>query len=188
MGRFKAFAGLLLIWGLLSFNLQAQSHTSLHTPTSSSSDTGIENRFRHNRLSILMYHSYFKIKAPDGAHLVIIPSIGLDYEYWLSDRWGIGLHNDLIFTHKVEQDLLSGNSFPFLTSIDGLYKVYKGLVLLVGPGIEFEEHDYLFFMRGGVEYEIHFGSHWDVCPTIFFDNRRGANNACSIGLGIGKRF
>ncbi|MDX5420474.1 MAG: hypothetical protein LPK09_14765 [Hymenobacteraceae bacterium] len=188
MDCFKTGACILLISFCLSFPLQAQHHTDAPVHNSGSSETAGALRASHSRLSLLMYHNYVKVRTAVGSHIVVTPSLGLDFEYWFSNHWGLGLHNDLIFTHKAQQDLLSERTYPFLTSIDGLCKVYKGLVVVFGPGIEFEETHHLFFLRGGIEYEIHLGSHWDVCPTIFYDNRRNAYNTCSVGLGIGKSF
>ncbi len=188
MNRHRACISLLLLFSFFSPNLSAQHQKGAHTKNHTSTESSDTHKLRHNRLSVLLYHSYVRIRTPDGPHLVVIPSIGLDYEYWFTHRFGLGIHNDLIFTHKVQEDLLSDNAFPFLSSVDVLCKVHKGLVLLFGPGIEFEEKEHLFFFRGGLEYEINLGGHWDVCPTIFYDNRRNAYNTCSFGIGIGKTF
>ena len=55
-------------------------------------------------------------------------------------------------------------------------------------GIEFEKNENLFVIRTGLEYEVEFGNHWDVAPTVFYDYRSNNFGTWSIGIGIGKRF
>jgi hypothetical protein len=189
----------LIFAGFFSLPLQSQHHTDLVAATAPPFQTAIpvsvthetpgeEHMLKHHRFSLLMYHNYLNIETAEGPHLLIIPALGLDYEYWINDHWGLGLHNDVVITHRIEHNMLSGRTYPFLTTLDGLWKPYKGLVFLLGPGMEFEEEQQVFFIRGGIEYEIELGHHWDFSPTIFYDNRKSAFNTCSIGLGFGKKF
>jgi hypothetical protein len=115
----------------------------------------------------------------------------LDLEYWFNPTWGIGSHNDLeLISFEVERE--GGTTFeretPVLLTLDALWKAWKGLVVLAGPGIELEKEENLFVLRAGLEYELELGSHWDVAPTIFYDIRLDAYDTFSVGLGIGKRF
>lgn len=149
------------------------------------------HEFKHFRISAVLYHTYIGTRTSDGKEMLIVPSIGLDLEYWLNERWGIGSHNDLeLISFEVEG---RGGTFieketPVLLTVDVLWKPWKGLVLLAGPGVEFEREENLFVVRGGLEYELELGSHWDVAPTIFYDSRIDAYDTFSVGIGIGKRF
>ncbi|MDX5345631.1 MAG: hypothetical protein LPJ89_07425 [Hymenobacteraceae bacterium] len=188
MNCIKPIAVTLLVSLLQISEIRSQHATTLQLPATEEHLVTGEHALKHNRLSLLMYHNYINIETLEGSHLIIIPALGFDYEFWFSENWGCGLHNDVVITHKIAHNMLSDRSYPFLTTLDGLWKPYKGLVFLLGPGLEIEHSEHLFFVRGGIEYEIEIGSHWDVCPTIFYDSRKSAFNTCSIGMGLGKRF
>ena len=149
------------------------------------------NDFKHYRVSPVLSHTYIPMATIDGNKTVIIPSLGLDFEYWFTPKWGFGFHNDLeLLTFEIEKEnqLIVEKEFPVVVTLDGLWKFYKELVLVFGIGIEFEQNENLFIARTGLEYEIKFGNHWDFAPTIFYDYRSNNFGTWSIGIGIGKRF
>ncbi len=138
-----------------------------------------------------MYHTYIGTSTSEGRNTLIVPSLGLDFEYWFSEAWGIGSHNDIeliSFEVERENENFVERETPVLLTLDALWKPWKGLVVIAGPGIEFEPEENLFVFRVGLEYEIEFGSHWDIAPTIFYDSRADAYDTISMGLGVGKRF
>jgi len=126
-----------------------------------------------------------------NSHLMI-PSIGFDLEYWPTKRVGVGLHTDMEIQSFVIQDIEGDDiyrQYPLVKTVDVLWKPWKDLVILAGPGIEFERSKSYALFRLGIEYEIEFGRHWDLSPTFFYDNRFGHQyNTFSFALGIGKRF
>lgn len=150
-----------------------------------------QHEFKHFRISPVLSHTYIPMATINGNTTVIIPSLGLDLEYWFSEKWGFGFHNDLeLLTFEIEKNnqLLVEKEFPVVITLDALWKFYKKWVLVFGTGIELEKNENLFIVRTGVEYEIEFGNHWDVAPTVFYDYRSNNFGTWSIGIGIGKRF
>ena len=126
-----------------------------------------------------------------NSHL-IIPSIGVDLEYWPTRKLGVGLHSDMeiqsFIIQSTEQEDVQ-REYPLVNTLDILWKPWKDLVLIAGPGIEFERSKSYALFRLGIEYEIELGHHWDLSPTLFYDNRFGHEyNTFSLALGIGKRF
>lgn len=147
--------------------------------------------FKHFRISPVLSHTYIPLATNEGDQTVIVPSFGLDLEYWFNEKWGIGFHNDLeLETFEIETDdkKFIEKEYPLVLTFDALYKFYKGWVLVAGSGIEFEKSENLFIIRTGLEYEIEFGHHWDVAPTIIYDYRSNNTSTWAIGIGIGKRF
>ena len=143
------------------------------------------------RISPILSHSYIPAATSHGNEYFIVPSFGLDLEYWFSHKWGIGFHNDLTlqtFQIKNESGTETERETPLIVTVDGLYRFHKGWVLVAGAGIEFEKHENLKIIRIGLEYEIELGNHWDVAPTILYDFRSGNFGTYSIGIGFGKRF
>jgi len=169
--------------------LSAQEHVS-HTESKHANHDKHE-KINHFRVGVAISHTYIGTTTIQGKQTIIVPSLGLDLEYWFNHKWGVGFHNDL----EIESFILEENNeeiveknYPALVTFDALWRPWKGLVLLAGFGAEFEKSENLQVARLGVEYEIEFGNHWDVFPTIFYDNRKDAHNTFSVGIGLGKHF
>ena len=184
MHALKLSLAVLLAGFLTSFSLTAQ-----HAPEHSSAEEA--HPFKHFRAGLMMYHTYIGVETVEGKELLIVPSVGLDLEYWFNKSWGVGSHNDLeLINFEVEkgESHVIERETPLLLTLDVLWRPWKGLVFLAGPGVEFEPEENLFVMRAGLEYELELKSHWDVAPSMFYDSRKGAYDTFSIGIGIGKRF
>ena len=147
--------------------------------------------FKHFRISPVISHTFIPTNTSEGDKTVIVPTFGLDLEYWVNEKWGFGFHNDLeleTFEIEKEHELFVEKEFPLVLTFDALYKFKKHFVLVVGTGIEFEKNEDLFIIRAGLEYEVEFGNHWDVSPTVIYDHRSNSSSTWGIGIGIGKRF
>jgi translation elongation factor EF-4 len=151
-----------------------------------------KGEFKHFRISPVLSHTYIPTATSEGTKTIIVPSIGLDLEYWFSEKYGIGLHNDLeLFVYEIEKprnELTVEREYPVVITLDGLAKVYKDLVLVFGAGVELEKNENLFIIRVGLEYEIEFAENWDLSPTFIYDYRKDEFATWSIGLGVGRRF
>jgi len=72
---------------------------------------------------------------------VFLPSWAINYDYWLSNKLGIGVHTDFIFENfKVEEH--GGNEIiererPIAPAAIVLYKISKHASFLEGAGAEF---------------------------------------------------
>ncbi|MCA6079171.1 hypothetical protein [Fulvivirga sedimenti] len=159
-------------------------------PAVSQEESG-EARRRPLRLTASIGHTYLPKDTRVGKDVAILPSFGLDIEYWFSRRFAVGLHNDLELLHfqVVEQnDIIIERDYPVLVTFDLIFNVYKGLTVYFGPGAELESHENFFVTRIGIEYEVEIGNNWDLHPVFFHDVRRNAYDTFSFGLGVGKRF
>ena len=182
MRRYLLLFSVLVLAFSISASAQAD-HT--HHPAD---DNGHD--FRHFRIAPLIGHTF--VPAGHSREYLAIPSWGLDLEYWFNPAWGIGLHNDLelqsfIIERPIGEEVLE-REFPLVTTIDLLYKPWGGLVLMGGPGYEFEATRSFFLFRLGVEYEFELGNHWDLAPSFFYDSREQEYDTWSFALGVGKRF
>lgn len=122
---------------------------------------------------------------------VWVPSWGLDIEYWINHKWGIGLHNDIeIETFMIKNS--DGNAIervnPLVLTLDALYHFGKGYVLTLGPGIEVEKDKSYYLFRVGIEYEKDISPIFYLLPNLFLDQRFDGYNTFNIGLGIGMRL
>lgn len=157
-----------------------------------SSQESEEKKQNHFRISPVISHTYIPTATSAGTETIIVPSIGLDLEYWFGHKFGIGLHNDLeLYNYEVEEfghHSSIKREYPVVITLDGLVKVYKNLVLVAGIGAELEKHENLFLIRTGLEYEIVFAENWDLSPTILYDFRADEFGTWSIGVGVGRSF
>lgn len=143
----------------------------------------------HFRGAVLMGHTLI---TPGNADTrLFVPSWGLDLEYWGRGKWGLGLHTDVEIQDFVvlndNEEEVERNE-PLILTLDGLYSPVHGLVLLAGPGLEFEEGNPIGLVRFGIEYELPIGKSFDLFPTIFYDRRVDDYATLTIGLGVGKVF
>lgn len=150
-----------------------------------------EEDFKHFRVGLVLGHTYIANSFSNGKETIALPDFGLDLEYWVNERWGFGLHNELML-QSIE--ILDGDEevlereYPFVLTADLLYKPWKELVLVIGYGREFETNENLNLIRFGLEYEIEIRKGWDLSPAFVFDTRFKAYDTWALGIGIGKRF
>lgn len=127
----------------------------------------------------------------EGLDNVFVPSWGLDIEYWFSDKWGIGLHNDVeieTFVIKTSQNEEIERVNPLVVTIDALYQFGNGFVITLGPGVELEKEESYYLFRVGIEYEKDINHMIYLLPNFFLDQRFDGYNTWNIGLGIGMRL
>ena len=143
------------------------------------------------RVSASLGHTYLPKDTRVGMDVAVLPSLGLDVEYWFNHKIGLGLHNDLEllnFQVREENDIIIDRDYPVLITLDLMYQPMKRLTLYFGPGMELEKSEDFFVTRIGMEYEIDISKGWDVHPVLFYDVRKGAYDTVSLGIGFGKRF
>jgi len=149
----------------------------------------IIEEFKHFRISPLIGHTFIQLR--EDASNTPVASWGLDLEYWINHTWGIGLHNDFeIESFLVEQtDMeLIERKFPLVITLDALYNPWRELVIVLGPGIEFDPGKSFSVFRIGLEYEFQMHNHWDFSPIFFYDTRINGFDTWSVAVGVGKRF
>ena len=163
------------------FDLSAQEHEQEER----------EQKTGFFRVSASIGHTYLPKDTRVGKDVAILPSFGLDIEYWFNHRIGVGFHNDLELLHfqvREEHDIIIERNYPLLITFDVMYQPVPRLTFYFGPGMELEKHENFFVTRIGIEYEIDIRNGWDVHPVLFYDARRDAYDTFSLGLGFGKRL
>lgn len=171
----------LLIVFFVGFGFHAQAQQHAHT----------EEQHGHIRVGLVIGHTLIPTVVEGKRENLLIPSWGMDLEYWFNQRLGIGLHNDIeVETFEVlsDEDEYIERVYPLVFTLDALWRPWKGLVLLAGPGIELEQNRNLQVFRFGAEYEVELFQGWDLSPNFFYDARADAFDTWSVGLGVGKRF
>lgn len=153
------------------------------------SQTNEEEHHKY-RITTLLSHSYIVFENVN--QVLAVPTIGVDFEYWLSKKWGVGFFSDVeIITNELEP-LIDGvrvsREFPVVLTLDALWEPIDKWEFVFGAGVELIENEAIKIVRGGVEYDLDIGNNWDIAPTFFYDYKPNGDDAVSIGIGIGKRF
>ncbi|WP_426431078.1 hypothetical protein ACPX19_01665 [Winogradskyella sp. HB-48] len=174
----RTLVALLLILCFLSFSY-AQEHNI----------SEFENKEPRHRAAFILGHSFISL---DNKEILAIPTFGLDYEYWISDKWGIGIFSDLELISKevspTVNDVNIEREYPLVVTLDVLWSPIKHWEFVIGPGFISEKGETEPLVRIGAERDLELGHHWDVPITLFYDKKFDGNYAISIGIGIAKRF
>ena len=181
-----------LIFIIVSSSLCAQSvHNSgdSHTEDHHSED---HSSFKHHRVALFTGYALISgaIDEDGEKRPKIIPVLGLDYEYWVSHKIGLGVKTDIeLASYSVQedhQDYIKRN-YAFVTALVFLYEPIPGWALFAGPGYEFETHDNFPLLKIGTDISKSFEGGWGVGLTVAYDIKE-VNSAPSIGITVGKRL
>jgi hypothetical protein len=140
------------------------------------------------------------VETPDETTQVagavrFIPVIAAEYVYKINQRWGLNAIGEWELAHYVVEthgggDSDSGNPEDALAREGAL--MFLGLLefypshrwaLEAGAGYEFEKHENLFVLRGGIAYEIPMRDGMAVGFPLTFDWKEEFW-AVSIGMGL----
>ncbi|WP_224484590.1 hypothetical protein [Robertkochia aurantiaca] len=178
---------LLLLTSVCSWS---QEHHDEHS-------MGEHHREYKHSIALMLGHSHiFQGRDQEGAKVLNLPSIAIDYNYELSVSWSIGLHNDLIFdTFFVDRHLSSGDEevlereYPVTSVLMVGYRLKHFWLLGVGFGGEFAAGENLLVTRIGTEFEFPLSAHgWELITGINYDIKWDAYDVWNLTLGVAKKF
>ncbi len=104
-------------------------------------------------------------------------TVGLDYEYRLTELFGIGAQVD----HTAEFDAT-------LVAVGLHVHPVEPLAFFVAPGILIEDGDEKGVIRTGLQLEFPIDDRWTIGPTVNYDFIEGGEHAIDFGLALGVRF
>jgi hypothetical protein len=132
------------------------------------------------------------IIAPSGFNL---PTIGVEYVREINHIIGIGIIAELeIGSHVVQKnedgDMVSEvhREGAFLVLPSAFVRIYKGLILNAGYGVEFESNENLGLLKVGLEYSLTLQNpRWKVLPTVSWDHTKHFDGFV-YGVNFGYKF
>ncbi|MEO0690878.1 MAG: hypothetical protein AAFY51_11340 [Pseudomonadota bacterium] len=104
-------------------------------------------------------------------------TLGIDYEYRVSDLLGVGFVAERAFGNVEATTLLAVADFHLT----------EGLAMQVGPGIEFAEGEEFAVGRFGVLYEFELGGGFTISPQAHYDLSE-LEDAFVFVVGVGRAF
>ncbi len=154
---------------------------------------GKEEKEKRHSVAVLISHTQISEAVEgEGKKSISVPSWGIDYNFELTERWAIGLHNDLIvesFVIENSEGTEVERSSPFATAVVGMFKPIKNFSLVLGAGGEFSKEENLFLIKAGVEYShLILHDNWELIASFSNDFKLDAYNSWNIGFGIGRKF
>ena len=184
----KSKIEIILLIGFLLVNLPI-AWAQEHEPVSESE----HHEFKNWRIGFGIGHTYL----PAGQHeseeveILVLPTIGLDLQYWFNHKFGLALKNELeIANYVIENEHYTGleREYPFISVLVAMYRLNNGPAFYLGAGIEIEHTKNFFILKGGVEYELELGNHWDVTPELYYFTKEGNVGGWGVAITFGKRF
>lgn len=128
-----------------------------------------------------------------GQEWMMASSLALNYDYLITDRWSIGLHNDLILDDFSIEKREGGapvraieRKRPLASKLVGSYSPLKRFHVSVGAGAEIEESENFFLSTIGGGYEFSAGKGWGFGVDLAYDVKWKAYDTWIIGFGISK--
>lgn len=154
-------------------------------------DTEIEE-FRRHRATVMMANTHVPAGDNVGSQgkFYVVPTWGLNYDYWIKPNFALGLHNDLLlqdFEIDVENAEIE-RTYPVVTTAVILYKPWRNLTLIGGGGREFEKHEDFNVLTMGAEYSIELPRHWELSFNLVYDSKLYAYDSWLFGIGFSKFF
>lgn len=143
----------------------------------------------HNAIALFYGNTIIK---PSGFNL---PTIGVEYIREINHFLGAGFMAEVeIGSHIVQVDEHNGDKTNVdrtgaILMIPALFaRVYKGLIVSVGYGVEFEKNENLGLFKVSLEYKLYMkNERFLVLPTVSWDHTRRFNGFV-YGVNFGYVF
>jgi len=187
---------LLIIACYVSGNSFGQEHRD---DDSDSDQVGIthqlnyKNSFKKHYVSILWGNTLVPAaKTADGENSVsLFPSWGINYEYFFSKHFGIGLLNEFeMQSYAVEHNEHAeiDREYPVISSIVLIYEPIGHLALFAGPGIEFEKTENFSIIKAGAAYTFPLPKYFGISLELSYERKNKTYDAWTFGILISKGF
>jgi hypothetical protein len=119
------------------------------------------------------------------------PSWSFNYDYWISNKWAIGLQTDLVLEEFIVEDE-HGEELerkkPFAIIPVGIFKPFKHFSFIAGAGVEFEAEENLGLTRLGSEFGCELPKGWEAGIALLWDNKWGHYNSWIFEFSFSKKF
>lgn len=146
-----AFISLNIFFNVNSFSQESHQESPHKTETEQEHEHAETNHHKKHALSFAISHTHIRSGRDneDGNEWVAAPSYGFNYNYSLSKKWLIGIHNDIIveevainsITPRIHNNAESepekefDRARPISSSLMFTYKAFKNVAFVAGGGM-----------------------------------------------------
>jgi len=145
-----------------------------------------------HQFSFLLSHSHIGEGIVNGTKRNIsAPSLGLDYNYWVQNKWALGLHTDLITeSFKIEDNggVIIDRSTPIAVVPAISFKPQNHSVFVLGMGKEFAKEGNFNITRFGYEYSFELPKKFELAFAFTYDKKWESYDIWSVGIIVSKLF
>lgn len=182
---FKKISFIALSWyTLFSASAFAQDHALDHS---------IKGKLG---VTAVMGHAFIKHNLEhEKSNISSAAAFGLDVNYWLTNRWAVGVHSDMVFENFIveEKKGTKENNFlereyPVSVNAIAMFKPIHSLGLLAGGGREFAKEKNLTMFLAGAEYMFELPNDWELGVSATYEAKRHAYDTVVLGLGVTHLF
>lgn len=142
------------------------------------------------RGAIMMANAHVPTATVEGKTIIIIPTWGMDVDYFFHKRWSVALQSDIkLQTFEVETEgVLLERSFP--VSLAGVvhYHAKRHWSFFAGPGYEFERHKNLYLFKIGTEYSFEVNESFEIALNLSYENKQEVYDSFLFGIAFNKRL
>lgn len=121
---------------------------------------------------------------------VIAPTIGIDYEFWINHKWGIGTYNEVahmdIEVITENEDYIKRENAMLFSAVAIFEPIHK-MAIFAGTGVETDPHHTFWIRYMGLEYAIVRCNDWDISVNAGYVNK-DLYDAFTFGVVIARRF
>jgi len=177
--------------GTAQHDAHEETHTAAHQEDDGHDDDHGHHAFKRHKLAVLTGNTWvIKGNHDERTGAVLLPTFGLDYEYWFNHVFALGLYNDVtigryLVENEQEEEVKRENAVVF--TVDAIVEPVHGWALYAGAGIELEHHEHLWVVRIGTEYAWELPKNWTIALTGAWDIKKHYDSFSS-GIVIGRRL
>ena len=144
-----------------------------------------------HRLTLVIGHSHVfgGIRENGKKGLKVFPFWGFDYDYWISNRFAIGVQTDMVVeTFEVEnhENTVIERTRPVTTVAAAIFKAGKSIGFIAGMGGEFAQEGNFAVTRLGMEAGWEMKNNWEFGISLVYDIKWNGYDSWGIGFGITK--
>jgi len=146
-----------------------------------------------HRITLGLGHTHLaKGKNIDGEKVwMTVPSWSFNYDYWITNKWAIGLQTDLVIDNFVVENE-DGDEIerekPFAVVPVGIFKPFKHFSFFLGTGVELEKTENMWLTRLGAEFGCDLPKGWEAGIAAMWDNKWGNYNSWVLEFSFSKKF
>ena len=146
-------------------------------------------KIRHHWINLFTGYTFInEAISENGTEFIVVPTIGIDYEYKLNHRMSLAWVNDFELASYVVEKNDSENltrSFSIGSPVVFAYEIFPFWGVYAGPGFEFEEHEGFAVAKLGTEFIKEFEGGWNLALSLSVDIKE-VNTSPAIGVLVKK--
>jgi hypothetical protein len=119
----------------------------------------------------------------------ILPAWALDYDYFISEKWLIGFHTDIVVeSFEIEnfENKIIKRNYPLTGTLVLSRKITEELGVQLGTGLEYADKESYGLLRLGFDYGWKIRDDFELSALFNYDYKIEGYQTFMIGLGVSK--